>query len=89
MIRARFHVSKKECGNDYRPVKWPISHPYWCSGESRKDFIIVAFADGIEEIKELWPEAKNIETEKVDKITFTGRFPCPKWYTQNDEGDEK
>lgn len=24
MIRARFYIKKSDCGNDYRPVKWPI-----------------------------------------------------------------
>lgn len=32
MIRARFYIKKSDCGNDYRPVKWPIKYPYWCSG---------------------------------------------------------
>lgn len=25
MIRARFRVNE----DDYRPVTWPIKHPYW------------------------------------------------------------
>ena len=29
MVRARFYIKKKDCGNDYRPVKWPIKYPYW------------------------------------------------------------
>ena len=28
MIRARFHIRKDDCDNDYRPVKWPIKYPY-------------------------------------------------------------
>ena len=40
MIRARFYINKKDCGNDYRPVKWPIKYPYWCTGESSDCFII-------------------------------------------------
>lgn len=34
MIRARFYIGKDDCDNDYRPVKWPIKYPYWCSAES-------------------------------------------------------
>lgn len=34
MLRARFYVSKKKCHGDYRPVKWPIKYPYWCTGET-------------------------------------------------------
>lgn len=83
MIRARFYIKFKDCGNDYRPVKWPIKHPYWCTGESKKSFVIVAYADNLEQIKELWPEAYNIETEAVQGIEFTSRFPRPEWYKED------
>ena len=45
MIKARFYIKKSDCGNDYRPVKWPIKYPYWCSGESDDSFILVAYAE--------------------------------------------
>lgn len=80
MIRSRFYVSKKKCGGDYRPVKWPIQYPYWCTGESNKDFVLVAYVNNDEELKELWPEADNIESEEVDKVFFSERFPKPDWY---------
>lgn len=83
MLRVRFYVSKKECGDDYRPVKWPIKYPYWCTGETSRDFILVAYVDSIDELKELWPEAKDVESDKVDEIVFTTRFPKPQWYKQN------
>lgn len=53
MIRARFYIKKSDCGNDYRPVKWPIKYPYWCSGESDDSFILVAYAEDEDSIKEL------------------------------------
>ena len=71
MIRARFYIKKKDCSNDYRPVKWPIKYPYWCTGESNDCFILVAYADSVEQITELWPEACFIEPAEVDKIEFT------------------
>lgn len=85
MIRVRFFVNKETCGNDYRPVKWPIKYPYWCTGEHTDDdsceyFVLVAYADSIKQIQELWPEAQTIIGEEVDKIEFTSRFPKPKWY---------
>jgi hypothetical protein len=79
MIRARFYAN----GNDYRPVKWPIKHPYWCSGSTFEDpmrSIIVAYADSIEEILELWPEAENIDAEEAEDYEFTDRFPKPEWF---------
>lgn len=51
MIRARFYIKKSDCGNDYRPVKWPIKYPYWCSGESDDSFILVAYAEDEDSIK--------------------------------------
>ena len=60
MIRARFHIRKDDCDNDYRPVKWPIKYPYWCSAESSNSFVLVAYAEDEDSIKELWPEAYDI-----------------------------
>lgn len=82
MIRARFYIKFKECGNDYRPVQWPIKYPYWCTGESSDVFILVAYVDNVEQIKELWPEAYGIEAEEVQEIVFTTRFPKPEWYKE-------
>lgn len=84
MIRARFYVKKKDCDNDYRPVKWPIKYPYWCTGENSDCFIIVAYADNVEQVVELWPEACFIEPQEVDAIEFTSRFPKPKWYNEEE-----
>lgn len=80
MIRTRFYVNKKKCGGDYRPLKWPIKHPYWCTGESNNDFVLVAYANSIEEIKELWPESSSIDVQEVEKVVFTDRFKKPDWY---------
>lgn len=81
MIRARFYIKKSDCGNDYRPVKWPIKYPYWCSGESDDSFILVAYAEDEDSIKEFWPEAYDINVlEKDTEVKFTSRFPKPGWY---------
>jgi len=48
MLRCRFYVNQEEVENDYRPVSWPIKYPYWCSGESETDFILIAYVDSIE-----------------------------------------
>lgn len=81
MIRARFYIKKSDCGNDHRPVKWPIKYPYWCSAESSNSFVLVAYAEDEDSIKELWPEAYDINVlEKDTEIRFTLRFPKPEWY---------
>ena len=86
MIRARFYIKKSDCGNDYRPVKWPIKYPYWCSAESDNSFVLVAYAEDEDSIKELWPEAYDINVlEKDTEIRFTLRFPKPEWYELYEE----
>lgn len=86
MIRARFYIKKSDCDNDYRPVKWPIKYPYWCSAETYNSFVLVAYAEDEDSIKELWPEAYDIDvSEKDTEIKFTSRFPKPKWYELQEE----
>ena len=80
MIRARFYIKFKDCDSDFRPINWPIKYPYWCTGQNSDSFVIVAYADSIEQIEELWPEAYNIEANEVQEIVFTTRFQKPEWY---------
>ncbi len=87
MIRARFKANL----DDYRPVNFPLKHPYWCTGYDDENSIIVAYADNEAEILKNWPEAKDIDYEERDKYTFTDRFPKPEWFkdqSSNDMGEE-
>lgn len=85
MIRARFYVNKEKCEGDFRPVKWPIKYPYWCTGEGYDYFVLVAYADSIDELTELWPEASNIDSADVGEISFSDRFPKPEWYKGSED----
>ncbi len=83
MIRCRFYVA----GRDYRPVKWPVKHPYWCTGHSLSCLddggykaVVVSYADNEEYILEFWPDAEDINSENVNDYNFTSRFPKPKWW---------
>ena len=77
MLRVRFHANVK----DARPVKWPIKHPYWISGEGDDYAIIVAYADSEEYVYENWPEATEIDImeSNLTEYTFTSRFQKPDW----------
>jgi len=75
MIRARFHANE----TDYRPVKWPVKHPFGCIGYGDGYSIVVAYADNVEEIMENWPEATELDIEECSGYTFTSRFPKPAW----------
>lgn len=78
MIRARFTTHSE----DYRPINWPIKHPYWCTGYKalNMDAIIVAYADDEAEILRNWPEANDIESTEETEYVFTDRFPKPEWF---------
>lgn len=76
MIRARFRANE----DDYRPVNWPVKHPFWCTGYGDGYSIVVAYADNEAEILINWPEATNIETREATEYTFTSRFPKPDWF---------
>ena len=77
MIRVRFMTASE----DYRPVKWPIKHPYWCTGyDSQERAVIVAYADNLDQIRCLWPEAEDLDPTDVDGYVFTDRFKKPEWF---------
>jgi hypothetical protein len=76
MLRVRFKTTDK----DYRPVKWPIPHPYWCTGSGEGYNILVAYADNEAQITERWPDAFGLEAEEAIVYVFTSRFPRPQWF---------
>jgi len=78
MLRVRFHAN----ADDYRPVKWPVKYPFWCTGYGDDYSIVIAYVDKVEDIHELWPEATNLDVEERDQITFSSRFPKPDWYNE-------
>jgi hypothetical protein len=78
LLRVRLHVNP----DDYRPVVWPIKHPYWCSGSTDDHYIVVAYVESEEEARRLWPEITDIDVmEETDHYTFTSRFAQPEWWT--------
>lgn len=76
MLRARFTTD----GSDFRPVVWPIKHPYWCTGYRDSRAVIVAYVDDEAELLTNWPDAGNIDAEPVDEYVFTDRFLKPDWF---------
>lgn len=54
--------------------------------KDRNSFVLVAYAEDEDSIKELWPEAYDINVlEKDTEIRFTLRFPKPEWYELYEE----
>ena len=76
MIRARFLSNPK----DPRPVNWPIKHPYWVTGYTDTNSVVVAYADDVNEIFRNWPDAKKLDATETQDYIFTSRFPQPDWF---------
>jgi hypothetical protein len=87
MLRVRFEANFE----DSRPVNWPVKYPFWESGFASDGSyaIIISFADDKEYIYRNWPEAKNLEIEEVERVTFSNRFSCPDWYKEFLQEKEK
>ena len=77
MLRVRFKANYE----DSRPVNWPIKHPYWETGFAADGSYstVVSYADDVDYIMANWPEATDLEIERVGEYTFTERFPKPDW----------
>ena len=87
-IRYRF---KTWSVDDPRPLRdpAPIKMPWWCSGigfgrHGARPYddeyaVIVCYLPEDEELKKYWDDAFDVETEEVEKIKYTDRFPKPEW----------
>ena len=78
MLRVRFKANEE----DYRPVNWPVKHPYWCTGYGGGYSIVVAYVDNVEELLRNWPEAEDIDAEEVEEYFFNSRFVKPTWFEE-------
>lgn len=77
-------------GKDSRPVVWPPAHPWWESGHTGSNSIIIAYCENVEQMVAQWPEIVpgTLDSEgcKVDSyeerncITFSTRFQPPDWW---------
>ncbi len=84
MIRARFTIAT----DDYRPVSWPIAHPYWCTGygtdnADNETAVIVAYGPDEAYFRALWPEITTFDFwQEVNDYVFSDRFPKPTWFEE-------
>lgn len=83
--RYRF---KTWSADDPRPLRdlAPIKMPWWCTGfscttnENENDYaIIVCYLPEGEPLYKYWDDAFDVETEDVEEIIYTDRFPKPEW----------
>lgn len=79
MHRFRFYVP----GDDPRPMAFPPTGPFWCTGFSETHCVVVAYAPDLKTLtgEGHWPDAEQIEDGGEQDISFTSRFPCPDWWS--------
>jgi hypothetical protein len=75
----RFYL-KEPSKTDPRPVIWPIKWPYWITGRGADFAKLVAYADSEEQIRKQWPDCEILDSEEVQCVEFSERFPRPKWW---------
>lgn len=78
MRRFRFFVP----GEDPRPIEFPPTGPFWCTGYNDTHCIVVAFAPDLDTLirDDHWPDAEEVDDMGEQEITFSGRFPKPDWW---------
>lgn len=74
---------KTKSVDDYRPLidMKDIQMPWWCTGIADDDSyaIIVCFLPKGEDLYKYWDDAYDIDSDERTGITYTDRFPKPKW----------
>ena len=72
--------------DDYRPLLFNESYPWWCSGFSGDDTYatIVCYLPIGEDLTKYWDDAFDIDVEYREGITFSDRFPRPNYYVPLD-----
>ena len=75
--RYRFSTKSVE---DYRPLKFNPSFPWWCSGFGDDYAVIIAYLPANENLKEYWDDAFDIDFTEEEQIIFYDRFPKPDYY---------
>lgn len=76
--RYRFYTKEE----DYRPIKFNPSFPWWCSGFAGDESysVIIAFLPAKEVLTDYWPDAYEIDEQDVEDVSFSDRFPKPDYY---------
>lgn len=71
----------KTDADDYRPLEFPPPGPYWVTAGMGAPWTLIAYLPPDVDLYKYWPEAKHVDTEEEDKITYTSRFPKPSWWS--------
>lgn len=82
--RVRFETT---AADDPRPIVFPPPGPFWITGYGGNDdqeyvTIVAYFPEGqLDNVYRYWPEARNLDAQDSQSITFSDRFPKPDWWS--------
>lgn len=76
MILATF----KTRSTTFEPTGGKPKHPYWCTHMAADYYAVRSYADSVEEIMRLWPDAYNIRSKNANDYIFDAIFKQPKWH---------
>jgi len=82
--RYRFKTKSVE---DYRPLHFNPSFPWWCTGYAgdMSYAIIVAYLPEKTNLLLFWDDAFDVEYTIEEKIEFSDRFPKPDYFVEMDK----
>lgn len=66
--------------SDSRPLVFNPSYPFWESGFNDDHAVMIAWLPAEEDLYKYWDDAFDVEFTEHDEITFSDRFPQPKYY---------
>jgi len=66
--------------DDYRPLIFNPSYPWWCSGFNDETATIIAYLPVGEELSKYWDDATDIDYTEENEIKFSDRFPKPDYF---------
>ena len=83
-IKWRRYRFKTNSVDDYRPLIFNASYPWWCSGTAGdgSNATIMAYLPQTEDLEKYWDDAFDTEFTVHDKIEFTDRFPKPEYFKE-------
>ena len=77
MLRCRFSTAYS---HPRRPH--PPQHPYWVTGWSGSRSWVVSYADSVDQLLKVWPDAESLDVDEVTGYVFNDRFPRPDWFKE-------
>jgi hypothetical protein len=87
MTKWKRYRLKTYAVEDYRPLVFNEKYPWWCSGygeNSNGEYaVIIAYLPKDEDLLKYWDDAFEVEFTEENSISFSSRFPKPKYFVES------